>query len=287
MADRPEISVLIPWCDREEISRTLAANAHAFQSSKAEVIVINCGGDARRLRALILGSEVADVRQLNVEAPRFNKCLALNAGLLHSRAATIFVLDSDVILLGETLPELHAELDGPAFATVEWVYESEPEAHREDLVGDFTTSMVTRTDIEFVFQDGRRFHHQINRRDPFNNARAGRGLLMARKADLLKIQGYNSELHTWGWEDDDVLVRLQCVIGLKRVEKGRAIHLSHGDDRRVLSKPRAESGQFNYIKCCRNYNRGVFTGTLERDTPRLQASVPELVVGAPVERSGI
>ena len=52
MNDNPELSILIPWYDRDELRLTLAANAPVFRANEAEVLVLNCGGE-ERLRDLI------------------------------------------------------------------------------------------------------------------------------------------------------------------------------------------------------------------------------------------
>ncbi len=275
MTDTPAISVLIPWCGRDEIEWTLAANTPAFRASHAEVLVLNCAGDADRLRHLICSSAATDVRQLDIAAPRFNKCLALNVGLSHARADVVFTLDADVVLLDNVLLELARAAGDGAFATVEWVYESMPGRPRPGLVGDHTVALVNHSSLEFVLKNGRRIQHPISRRDFLDNGRVGPGLLAVKKQDLLEIRGYNAELHGWGWEDDDVLVRLQAVLGRSRVQFGKVLHLSHGDDQRNVEGSRTQSGQFNFIKCCRNYNRGLFLGTYDADLARMSERVTE------------
>ena len=284
MRNEPALSVLIPWFNREEIRWTLAANLPAFIQSGAEVLVINCGGDPGRLRDLIRASEVRGVRQVDLAAPRFNKCATLNVGLSRAAADTVFILDADVVLLDDTLQEGQAVVQGEAFVTVEWVFETESRKHRPDLVGNVTATLVNTATVEFAFRNGTRFSHQINRQNLFDRMRAGPGLLMARKQDLLDIHGYNAEFHSWGWEDDDVLVRLQYMLGRQRVQLGRALHLSHGDDARAAAGSRTKSGQYNFVKACRKYNQGSFLGTYQEDVNTLADSIKESVVNAVPEQ---
>jgi hypothetical protein len=266
---KPALSILIPWYQRDELLLTLAANAPVFRALGAEILVLNCGGNSERLRHLITASEVTAVRQLDIFAPRFNKALALNVGLLHSRSDTIFTLDADVALLGDALAEAKALTEDHSFVTIEWVYESEPanpvDPKQQGIVDDFAAALVSSATLELHFRDGATVQHQLSRRDFFGNKRAGPGLLLAAKRDLLAIHGFNSIIQGWGWEDDDVLVRLQYVLKLRRVQKGEALHLTHGDDRRMLYESRRQSDRANFIKCCRNYNNGVFLGTYDSD----------------------
>lgn len=268
MNRKPALSILIPWYERDELRLTLAANAPVFQAHDAEILVVNCGGNGERLRGLIIASGVTRVRQLDIAVPRFNKSLALNVGLSYARAEDIFVLDADVVLLNPIPVETQ---DNGSFVTIERVYESEPLETKQPL---------TRTDaiLELTFRNGSKVRHQLARQDQLGNVRAGIGLLLARKRDLLDIHGYNSDLQTWGWEDDDVLVRLQYVLGRQRVQSGAALHLTHGDHRRTLSRSRSESGQQNFIKCCRNYNRGLFLGSYRSDLEHVAGKVTDFVM---------
>ena len=265
MRDKPPLSILIPWCERDELHRTLAANAPVFRVHDAEILVLNCGGSSERLRSLITASQATAIRQLDLSVPRFNKSLALNAGLAHARADTVFVLDAD-IELSDPLP-LEA-LDERSFVTIESVHESVPFEAK-------AAPSAKSAFLELTFRGGVKIKHQLSVRDGLGNTRGGPGLLLAKKADLLHIHGYNSDLDSWGWEDDDVLVRLQYALGLRRVQSGAALHLTHGDDQRFLSGSRSQSDQRNFIKCCRNYNNGLFLGSYPSDIAKLGDQVTE------------
>ena len=284
MGSKPTLSILIPWCQRDELRITLAANAPVFRAHDAEILILNCGGDRERLRGLIAASKVAGVRQLDLSVPAFNRCLALNAGLGYARADTVFTLDTDVAVLDPLAVEA---LDEGSFVTIDSVYESVP---REMKHGpDPAITSRNSAFVEFTFRDGAKVRHQFGLRDAFGNIRAGTGLLLARRDDLLRIGGYNSDLDSWGWEDDDILIRLQYVLGIRRVQSGAALHLTHDDNSRFQQESRNRSNQRNFIKCCRNYNNGVFVGTYHADSTRLidnvtesltDAAVPELARGA-------
>ena len=268
--NKPALSILIPWYEREELRLTLAANAPVFRTHHAEVLILNCGGSSEPLRGLIAESEVAGVRQLDIPVPAFNKSLALNAGLARAKAEAVFILDTDVVLLG---PLPMDALDEHSFVTIESVYESaayDAKSARDNKAPAPEEGPV----LEFSFRDGVKVRYQLGRRDASGNIRAGTGLLLAKKADLLHIGGYNSDLDSWGWEDDDVLVRLQYT-QRRRVQSGAALHLTHGDNRRFLRGSRSESNQRNFIKCCRNYNKGLFQGSYHSDMARLAGKVSE------------
>jgi glycosyltransferase involved in cell wall biosynthesis len=212
------------------------------------------------------------VRQLDISAPGFNKSLALNVGLAHARADTVFTLDADIVLLGPLPVEA---MDERSFLTIESVYESSP-FDAKQTPNDSAVASPKSAFLEFTFRGGVKVRHQVSLFDAFGNVRTGPpGLLLAKKEDLLNIHGYNSDLESWGWEDDDVLVRLQYALGRRRVQSGAALHLMHGDNARFLRGPRSQSGQRNFIKCCRNYNNGLFLGSYHSDVARLSGKVTE------------
>jgi N-terminal domain of galactosyltransferase len=268
--NKPALSILIPWFERDELQLTLAANALVFRTYDAEILILNCGGNSERLRGLIAESEVAGVRQLDISVPGFNKSLALNGGLAHARAGAIFILDADVVLLG---PLPVDALEDDSFVTIESVYESAAYDAKSAL-DDKAMASEEGPVLEFRFRDGVKVRHQLGLRDALGNIRAGTGLLLSHKADLLHIGGYNSDLDSWGWEDDDVLVRLQYA-QRRRVQSGAALHLTHGDNRRFLHGSRGQSNQRNFIKCCRNYNKGLFQGSYHSDIASLRGKVSE------------
>ena len=274
--DKPPLSILIPWCARDELRMTLITNGPYFRELEAEVLILNCAGDSACLRQLVSDSGITGIRQLDIAAPRFNKSLALNVGIAYSQADTVFVLDADITLLKDALAGAIAFTKDGCFVTIEWVYESEPPAggvanateaagNLSSLTNDFVAAIESSAFLTFHLRDGRTVEHQVSRKDFLGTKRAAPGLLLAAKQQLLDIHGYNSALQTWGWEDDDVLVRLQHVLGLRRIQQGEALHLTHGDDRRILRGSRRQSDQLNFMKCCRNYNSGNFLGTYQAD----------------------
>ena len=76
----------------------------------------------------------------------------------------------------------------------------------------------------------------------------------------------SSALEGWGWEDNDLIARLQFGLNLQRVQIGEVTHLTHGDAERSLgglSKEQTEHA--NWLKCMANYAIGNFGGTYLKD----------------------
>jgi hypothetical protein len=278
----PCFSVLIPWCDRDEIQTTLADNSRWFESHAVEVLMLNCGGDTTRLRELLGPTVTANLRNIHIPSAQFNKSLALNLGIFLSHAPNILILDCDIILNSDFLELGKSFLLSNAFVTLAQVVESNPD-HGEPLPerqdrpkSPCIRSIVREFELEFIWSDGRSTKLITNRENAIAGSRAGPGIMIAKKEDLVLIGGYNSELEFWGWEDSDVQLRLQLLLRRTQVECGEAIHLSHGDEQRILGgKQKDERSMGNFTYLCSRYCRGELHGTYSRDVAEWQRLVED------------
>jgi hypothetical protein len=78
------------------------------------------------------------------------------------------------------------------------------------------------------------------------------------------VNGFNSQLVEWGWEDIDFLVRLRAAVGLRHESRGRAVHLGRADATANRDAMRA-SENANFMRCLVNYHAGCFEGTYVED----------------------
>src|SRR6266480_5887077 len=100
----PNLSVIIPWCDRPEIAETLTANLPIFRSYAMAVTIVNCGGDSTELEKIVLEAG-ADALLLHLTDVPFNLSLARNLGLEYSCSEYVFMLDADVVVSDKTVRE--------------------------------------------------------------------------------------------------------------------------------------------------------------------------------------
>lgn len=259
----PPLSIVIPWCDRDELAETLAHNRARFVASRAEVIVVNCGGDRAQLARHAAATEMPGLRVVHVPARRFNKSLALNVGAWAARAPRLFHLDAD-ILLGEDdlLSRARALLGRPGFVNVERVHESagQRRGHRRSHLEHVAHL------IELQTRNGRRASIETNRFRLVDQSRSAPGLVLLRRADFIAVGGMSSDLEGWGWEDLDLLVRLQLGLGLRQRLAGEVTHLSHDDRRRdTRGRRRTETEADNYRRCLARYAAGHLAGTYRAD----------------------
>jgi predicted glycosyltransferase involved in capsule biosynthesis len=256
------LSVVIAWCNRPEILQTLPQNIRSNALKDTEILVINGGGDAEILHSLNQLDGGARIRLLTLDGVQeFNKSECLNVGAYFSRREFLFTLDADIEVpsdfLDAALPRVAAER---CFLTIEEVIDvtpetCEPAGQRQSFIASKTVT------TEYLAENGRRalVRHRIGR----DGSRTGPGLVILRKDDFLAINGLNSELRGWGYEDYDFQIRLQLGLGLKRVGTGRVLHHPHPP---VTSA--RESNVRNAAACRARYERGDFSGTFAADARR-------------------
>jgi N-terminal domain of galactosyltransferase len=265
------VSVLIPWANRPEVGHCLRNNSIYFSLHNAEVLLINAGGDMGLLRECIAESRICSPRVISVPLPTFNKSLALNLGAYFSSAHLLCVLDSDVILKSDFIGEAKSRVVRGAFATINNRFESVPGPRT--VLGDALAESpgciqsIRRMDSIVVrFADGSSTSLEMSATEVIAGCKAGHGHLLVRKTDFLAVGGYHSELQSWGWEDDDILFRLSKVLGLRHIEAGNALHLTHGDEKRSLNgHTRSSSDTANMMRCFRRYSTGDFMGSYSTD----------------------
>jgi predicted glycosyltransferase involved in capsule biosynthesis len=189
----------------------------------------------------------------------FNKSLALNLGVLRARSDVLLFLDADVILEGNTVQHMLARRKKNSFVTVDRIIES----RRTKSLGSQVRAFSTIFNISL--SDGRKAKAVTSHIRPNAGTRSAPGLIMLPRHAFIQIGGMNSSLSRWGWEDIDLVLRLQICCGLRQICVGRAQHLSHGDEVRLLNGSRADSEAHNFEQCLANYALGLFSGTYTED----------------------
>lgn len=271
-SDTKAVSVIITWCNRPEIETFLAHNGPEFNSVDAEVIVMNCSGDSEALAAAIKRSGYQGVRQIDIAMPKFNKCVAINLGVHLSHGQTIFMNDTDILLDSGFLKQAVSLVSASNYVTVERVVEKEGTEATPSYL------MIMSQTTEFTCRDGRIFRFENERIYLDDNSRVGYGLVVVRKEDFLAAGGMNSQLQGWGYEDQDLHLRLNAVHGLTVVRVGRATHMTHGDNKRdLVGETKSESHRRNLAIGYDNYARGNFMGTYAADVAQWCERISERV----------
>ncbi|MEA3276222.1 MAG: glycosyltransferase family 2 protein [Pseudomonadota bacterium] len=241
----------------------------AAEPLSGEVIIVNFGGDPERLKYQLAHVGLS-TRVVEVSGQQwFHKARAQNAGANFARHDLMFFCDCDILLDAPTVGTLARKvITNPGiFATLAGVSESRRNARQARHVVRFGYELSIKT------ADGRELHILDSEEDAADGTRQAPGLLLVRRDDFTRIDGYNGKLHGWGWEDQDMIARLTLGAGLRRISEGHAVHLSHDDATRTarypLCKDRWESRDRMFRQALDAYDRNDFAGTFSRDRSEL------------------
>lgn len=263
------LSIIVAWRDRADLARALPSMVHSAKIASGDVTVVNYSG-RRDLLAAQVSAHRGEVNVVEVAGERyFNKSRAQNVGASHTSQPVLFFCDCDIVLDPETVLDVarRVSTSESTFATLAGVRESELNSRGGHHVVSFGYELRIRT------ADGRRLSIVDNEEDAETGTRQAPGLLLVKRTDFLGVNGYNAELHGWGWEDQDMISRLTLGQGLTRVSEGHAVHLSHDDHARLAHYPpvkdRWESRDRMFRAALANYDDRDFAGTYDRDIAAL------------------
>lgn len=262
------LSMVVSWRDRIELSRALPSMLTALDAVGGDLNLVDYSGTQSLLEAQ-LGEHAERVNVIAIEDEQyFNKAAAQNLGAAHSRGDVLFFCDCDIVLAPDALSSMLAlmRVDEDSFGTLAGVRESETNSRQANHVVSFGYELNIRT------ADGRHLRIVDNEEDVEDGTRQAPGLLFVRRRHFEAIDGYNGRLHGWGWEDQDMISRLTLGLGLRRVQHGTAVHLSHDDQARIGFYPpvtsRWESRDRMFRAALDNYDRRDFSGTWRKDVAR-------------------
>lgn len=260
------MSILIAWHDRMELATTLRQNATHFRASASEIVVINCGGDAKALKEIVATVSDLNIVQVNVPSDKFNKSLALNLGIALAKQDIILTLDCDICICPELLSKGFLCTQEKCFLTFAGLVEPRQFPPPKPLrFPAFLRTVVSEGSSEFFWEDGTTTKVLMGRLDIRNGTRLGPGMTICKRQDLLDIGGFCSEFDGWGWEDIDLHLRLQRCLGLRPVYlNDTVIHLTR-DETKKTDRSRMASHEANFSLACERYNRANFFGTHASD----------------------
>jgi len=266
------VSIVIPWCNRPEIARSLLRNAEWLGAAQAEVVVVSSASDIGTLRELIKPCSCPGIRLLHLEGVQhFNKPECLNIGVSFSRTDWVLTLDADIVLLDDFLDSgMKAIADHERFATVKEVVELGPDVrlHSSDPQGAVLKRTIT---TQVIHENGHSasIEYSVDK----HGTRSGVGLVLVKRKHFIAVQGLNSNLRGWGYEDFDFQIRLQLGLGLERICLGQALHVTHAP-----TPTAAVSHARNIAIAWHNYSAGQLDGTFDSDVDRLTKNVVELAL---------
>lgn len=259
------LSIIIPWYNRIELKNTFPPLIHYSSKIGGDVTLVNFGGDECLLNEQLSGirNKISVVHVRNVLG--FNKPIAQNIGAYCSKQPYLFFCDCDILFTNPSLLMLldKVQQQSNAFGTLSMVKESKLNAREAGNLIMFGYI------LKLKISDGTEAMIVDNEEDATEGTRQAPGLLLVRRNDFENINGYNSELDGWGWEDQDMVCRLTLNTKLKRIAFGNAIHISHTDKERMQGyhnyTNRWQSRDRMFRHALDNYNKGILIGTYTAD----------------------
>lgn len=258
------LSIVVSWKNRKELSQSIESLLQTAALLQGEIIVVNFDGDAGFLEQVIPAGE-KNIKVVTVkDQEMFNKAACNNIGASYAGNEYIFFCDCDIILEPESIGTLleMVRQDSRFFGTLVGVKETIVNSIQNNHIVSFGYNLVIKT------KDNRTLNIIDSEEDANDGTRNAPGLLMVSKENFQRVNGYNSNLVGWGWEDQDMIGRLTLGAGLERKFFGKALHISHKDEERTKHYPlsnRWESRDKMFRQALANYDANQFSGTYKRD----------------------
>ncbi len=260
------LSVVVPWYNRNELKKALPSLVENVREVDGDITIVNFMGDSRWVEEQI-ADFANEVRVVTVtDHGRFNKARAQNIGAAATSKPVLFFCDCDIIFPKGTLRSLLNEImDTPdSFGTLKGVVETDENSRQANNL------VMFGYELKLKIKDGTSVQIIDNEEDVTDGTRQAPGLLMVRRDDFLKVNGYNAGLNGWGWEDQDMICRLSLYAKCKRITTGIAKHISHDDVARMQSYlgflDRWQSRDAMFRLALANYDADKFLGTYLEDT---------------------
>lgn len=255
------LTVIIPWADRPEIHECLIRNRELLARTQA-VIIANAGGSKNQIHKLAIRAGLPSLSVLHIPMIQFNKACAINLAVSRTHAKKIIVLDNDILIGQRTLAALAACATKTTFSTAKRMCDRNDEAVKSD---EGTVTHLMR------IKPRRRDELEIetSQQSIGSTGRSAPGIACFTRAAFLAVGGMNSKLYGWGWEDIDLIVRLQLALRLQRRQTGTVGHLdsSIGSAKSGFSK-KASSQTMNFQTALAAYMVGELSGTYGEDLAR-------------------
>lgn len=258
----------MPWCDRYELPESLPSLVETAEILNGKVYIVNFGGSPDDLYTLT-ENYLDEIEIITISTVSyFNKQAAHNIGVRCSGNPFLFFCDNDIIVNPNDMSHIVQELErNPnSFATLKGVKESSVNARNAGHITSFGYRLELKT------ADGKRLEIIDSEEDAKTGLRNAPGLLCVSRKNFLNINGYNSDLIGWGWEDQDMIARLTLGLGLLRMQYGEAIHISHDEESRIRHYSvdnRWESRDKMFRQALNRYDCNDFSGSYVDDTTRI------------------
>jgi glycosyltransferase involved in cell wall biosynthesis/tetratricopeptide (TPR) repeat protein len=227
IAPAPAVSIVLPCYNRAAYLNHWLAACASWQPSREslEVIVVDDGG-ADHAEAIVerwgeRGLAVRYLRLRGAGGPR-NNARARNAGIRAARHPLVLNSDPDVVFVTDVVRKLVAEWQPGTLCSLTGYY---------PLSRASTRALWRIAEQRPLTADDYRAqavgcHNLVQRPDGVYGLH---GAFLCDRDTLTRLRGYDERFQLWGWEDRDLLTRLQRGLGFTRrfVTGATVVHQWH------------------------------------------------------------
>lgn len=273
------ISIIISFYERLDHLRCCLDSLRHCSKEFDEVIITDDGSSEATVARLenLIGHYPFSVRHIWQPKNGFRVAAARNNGIRHARGNYLVFLDSDFLVLSDTI-RAHLRLAEPGrFVAGHCKYLDEHETKKilqSDISPDFSERLYTHLSEKEIIRQHRRFIKRtvlmkLHLMGPRKQSLGGH--LSIHLKDIKSINGYDENYVGWGGEDEDLGIRLikAGIYGRSAIRYARALHLWHPKE--IGEKHWQQGPNIHYFKrkdvpfYCKNGLEKTSFGTFDED----------------------
>jgi predicted glycosyltransferase involved in capsule biosynthesis len=238
--DGSQLSVIVPvridGADRQENIRAITAYLRRH-TRDAELILIEC--DAVRKVPQDVLAQFDQQIFLETTGP-FSKAWAMNTGLQLASRDVVAFYDADVMVHQDALRwaiNLIAEGKAPAVLPFNGLFVDISGARRASAIAALETGELAfaKADTFYAMQEAAA-------------RRVDGGVFLANRDVMLRAGGFNKRMVSYGWEDIEVLLRLERLGYYRRYAPFNLVHLDHFRGSDSIKNEHYSRNEAEYIK---------------------------------------
>jgi len=201
---KPDYSFIIAVRDRQDAFGRCLKSVLWQDYPSFEIIVVDYGSEPR---IAVPDDYRIRIVRLNPESDAFINCVSFNAGIANARAKNLILMSCDNIVAPDLLSIIHTivEKKQPQKLQIYW--------RRFDLTSlgqDWLTSFELSSE-ETIFQSAPSKFLIDRGFGQWHNLSSYGDFLMIKKEPIVAIGGFDERMSGWGWQDNDMMMRLNLL----------------------------------------------------------------------------
>ena len=260
MNARPFISLIVPISCNDQFAFFLSSNHASVNHQNVEIIGVQ--GDADAFNKALSNDRSVCVKRCLLEETAHSRALALNVGAYVSTGSHLLFIDDSVKFSSDLPSAVTALVEGQKYIIAKTVRTADRLVLPESSL---LRKVIRRTRLHASWSDDTQSEISYLCSDLLNGERAGYSILGITREHFKLVGGYDSNLLGSGWENADIHLRLESVLGLKWCAVGEC------DERQVTTNSLKTSGrqgnisETHFQQLLERYTAGGQIGTYHAD----------------------